>query len=79
MFARNIKDTLDGSVISSDAQNYCLFLGKLMPFISSGKLDELLMQPRIYQNAQKHKKGRLAFGRIILFRESQWICMKGQL
>ena len=55
------------------------FLGKLMPFISSGKLDELLMQPRIYQNAQKHKKGRLAFGRIILFRESQWICMKGQL
>ena len=48
-----------------------------MPFISSGKLDELLMQPRIYQNAQKHKKGRLAFGRIILFRESQWIRMKG--
>ena len=33
------------------------FLGKLMPFISSGKLDELLMQPRIYQNAQKNKKG----------------------
>ena len=67
MLARNIKDTLDGSVISSDAQNYCLFLGKLMPFISSGKLDELLMQPRIYQNAQKHKKREISFWKNYTF------------
>ena len=40
-------------------------------FISSGKLDELLMQPEIYQNAQKNEQlWKLGFCWIMVFRET---------
>ena len=45
--------------ISTEAQNYCVLPETDASFISSGKLDELLMQPRIYQNAQKNQQRKI--------------------